>query len=338
MKTKACRLGYLLVMVSVVVFSIMLSGMSVPVGQAAEITKFEIGGGSVGGIYYVTANAFADVLSKKLGMNIPFTASATKGSGQNIGLLDLDRIEAATVSANGLYTAWEGMEPYDKKYRTIRLVMRVFPNPSVFFALAKSNITKISQLKGKRVGCGSGVRTWAPVTKPILEAHGMDYDKDIKKVFGGFTDLCNQVRDGLISGSIGNVSAGVTLMPALAALAAERKLAWLEWDPKVIESLPAKLPYYSKAIVSASALPGRKTNYTTLDIGTQNIVVRDDLPEELVYKITKALHESFPELAKSMKILRHAVSNPKFVTNKLGTVQFHPGSVRYWKDVGLWQK
>ena len=39
MATRACKLGYLLVVVSVVVVSIMLFGMNVPVGQAAEITK-----------------------------------------------------------------------------------------------------------------------------------------------------------------------------------------------------------------------------------------------------------------------------------------------------------
>lgn len=322
----------------IVILSIVVCGLTASATAAEQLRKFEIGGGSIGGTYYISAAAFADLLSKKLGMAIPFTASATKGSGENIGLLDADRIEAATVSANGLYTAWNGLKPYKKQYRNMRVVMRVFPNPAVFFALKDSGITRISELKGKRVGCGSGPVTWEPVTRPILEAHGIDYDKGVRKVFGGFSDLCNQVRDKLLDASIGNVSAGSTLMPAISALAAEKELVFLEWDPKVLDTLPEELPYYTRMIVKAAVLPGRKADYATLCNGSQQIVVRDDLPDELVYRITKTIHENLSDLAKANQLFQYAVDHPAFMASKLSTIEFHPGSVRYWKEVGLWKE
>ena len=324
--------------VIIVGLSILMCGFSAWAKEGDQLRKFEIGGGSVGGIYYISANAFADLFNKKLGMNIPFTASATKGSGENIAMLDIDRMEGATVSANGLYTAWNGLRPYKKKYRNMRIVTKVFPNPAVFFALKGSGITKIRELKGKRVGCGSGPVTWEPVTRPILEAHGIDYNTGVDKVFGSFSDLCNQVRDKLIAASIGNVSAGKALMPAISALASEKALVFLEWDPEVLESLPKELPYYKKMIVKASALPGRETDYPTLDIGSQQFIVRDDLPEELVYKITKVIHENISQLAASSKFFQFAADNPEFMASKLGDIQYHPGAVRYWKEVGLWQE
>jgi TRAP transporter TAXI family solute receptor len=251
-------------------------------------------------------------------------------------LLDLGRIEAGTVASNALYPSWYGQKPYEKQYRGARIAMWVFPNPTVFFALADKKITKIRDLKGKRVGVGAGPSTWDHLTGPFLEAHGIDYQKDIKRVYGSFEDLCNQVRDGLLDASIGNISAGINLMPAISALAAEKKLVFLEWDPQAIESIPAKIPYFMKAVVSAAALPGRQTDYVTLDLGAMLLVVRHDLPEDFIYKMTKTIHENLPELAKTTKLFKYAADNPKFMTQRLGDIEFHRGSVRYWKEVRLW--
>ena len=328
------------VMMIMVVVAGILFFLSTHNGQAAEkreLKKFEIGGGSMGGAYYVTANAFADLFRRKLGMDIPFTASATEGSAENVRLLDGRRIEGGKIAASALFLAWNGQKPYEKKYRNLRMVMRVFPNPTVFFALEGRNITRISDLKGKRVGCGVGRATWDVLTKPFLEAHGIDYEKDIKRVYGSFEDLCNQVRDGLLDTAIGNVSGGMNLLPAIAALAAQKKLVFLEWDPKAIDRLSAEIPYHNKVVVKAAALPGRQSDYATVDIGSKQFVLRDDIPEELAYRITKVIHENLGELADTVKIFEYIKQNPTFMTQRLGDVEFHSGSVRYWKEAGLWK-
>lgn len=328
----------LLVVASAIIIGV---SMFIPSGnmraaEKAKLKKFEVGGGSVGGVYFIAANTFADLFQKKLGMNIPFTASASEGSAENVRLIDLGRMEAATIASNAMYPSWYGQKPYEKQYRNGRIVMWVFPNPTVFFALAEKNITKIKDLKGKRVGVGAGPSTWDHLAGPFLEAHGIDYKKDIRRVYGSFEDLSNQVRDGLLDASIGNISAGVNLLPAISALATEKRLAFLDWDTQAVEGLSAKIPYFKKAIVKAAALPGRQTDYLTVDLGAQLFVVRHDLPEELVYKITEVIHKNLTELVKTVKFFSYAVDNPKFMTQKLGEVEFHPGSLRYWKEVGLW--
>ena len=315
-----------------------VNALSAPKGEVVnpQLRKFEVGGGSVGAIYHVCASAFADLLQRKLGMKIPFSASVTEGSGENVRLIEKDSVEAATIASSALYLSWKGQKPYEKPYRGARIVMRVFPNPTVFFALADRGLTKVSDLKGKRIGVGAGPTTWDVLTGPFIEAHGIDYKKDIKRVYASFEDLCNQVRDGLLDASIGNVSGGIALLPAISALAFERKLVFLEWDPKAIESVPAQIPYFNKVVVPAASLPGRQTDYVTLDLGSMQFVVRDDLPEELVYRMTKVIHENLSELSNSVSVFKYIVSNPKFMTGRLSDVEFHPGSVRYWKEKGLW--
>ena len=97
----------------------------------------------------------------------------------------------------------------------------------------------------------------------------IDYKKDIKRVYGDFEDLCNQVRDGLIDATVSNVNGGIALTPSAAALAFERKLVFLEWDPKAVESLSAQFPYFNKVIVRAAALPGRQTDHLTVNVGAR---------------------------------------------------------------------
>ena len=303
-----------------------------------KLKKFEIGSGSVGGIYYVAGNAIANLLQKSSIFSAPVTCSATEGSAENIALLDQGRIEAGTVAANAMYTAWQGGKPYKKQHRDLRILMRTFPNPTVFFALESSGITKMSQLKGKRIGAGSGPSTWDILTGPFLEAHGVDYKNDVKRVYGNWEDLCNQVNDGLLDAAIGNVSGGTSLMPAIFALATSKKVNFLEWDPKAMDELSAKYPYFSKTVVQAGALPGRTADYPTVDIGSQLLVAKEDLPDDAAYAVVKTIHQKMAELVGTAKFFAYVSKNPEFMTKKLGEAQFHPGAVKYWKEVGLWRE
>ena len=85
------------------------NALSAPKGEVMDpqLRKFEIGGGAVGGIYYVCASAIADLFQKKLGMKIPFSASVTEGSGEDTGLIEKDRVEAATIASSAIYLSWE---------------------------------------------------------------------------------------------------------------------------------------------------------------------------------------------------------------------------------------
>ena len=305
---------------------------------AAEVKKLEIASSAVGGVYYVMGSTLADVLHKKLGKDFPIIVSVTRGSGENVRLLEQNRVEVAIAASNALYLSWAGQKPYKKEYRGARVVTRICPNHSLFYALAGKGIASIKDLKGKRVGVGTGPTTWDVLTGPVLEAHGIDYRKDIKRVYAGFSDLANQVRDGLIDAAIGTVSAGQTLQSAIAALAAEKELVFLEYDPRAVEEAVEKVPYFTKQIIPAGKLPGVQKDFLCVDIGTVSLVVRDDLQEEFVYKITKIIHQSVPELESKIKLFQYILKDPKFMVKTLGGPAFHPGSIRYYKEIGLWQK
>jgi hypothetical protein len=57
--------------------------------------------------------------------------------------------------------------------------------------------------------------------------------------------------------------------------------------------------------------------------------------EDVVYKMTKTLHEQAEAVAKSSPTLRGFT--PAGMAKMTDAVQYHPGAIKYYKEKGLWQ-
>ncbi len=302
------------------------------------VTKIEIATAPFGGSYYVVGTSIAKVLQDE--MKIPCVGSVTEGGGENVRLIDRGSVEAATIPTSSLWMGWTGKKPFEKQYQKSRLIAYLYPNPTAFFALVSSNIKSVKQLKGKRVGCGAAPTTWDYIAQPQLEAHGVDYLKDIKRVYGGFDALATQVGDGIIDAAITSVGGGKFLMPSVKELAFSKPIIALEYDKDAIARMVEKVPYFTPFDMAAGVLPGwEKRIYHTVDQSGPYLVVSEELPEEVAYSMTKAIHKNIEKLAKLSRELSYIISDPKsVVTWQAKVIPFHPGAVRYWKEAGLWKE
>lgn len=289
--------------------------------------------GSVGGGYYQVAGILAKEFEPQL--KIPVSVMPSGGSGENINLIEKGEVQMAVAASNTLWPAYTGTLQYkNKQYKNFRLVAKLYDNPTLFYALKKSGLESIKDLKGKRVGVGASPAAWDHITGPILEAHGISYDKDIKKLYVGFGDAATQVGDGLLDTTIANVG-----MPAIKQIASQKELSYLKFDEAAADQLAKKYPFYAKVIVEGSALPGYKGDkYVTIDIGGPYLVVNKDLPDEMVYQITKALYENIEKMSKNSTDLKEAAKNPARLATRLGEVPFHPGAEKFWKEKNLLKK
>jgi uncharacterized protein len=306
------------------------------------LKSITIGTAAAGGIFFVTGAAFAKLLEERLG--IPVTASITEGSGENIRLLDAGQLELAMIAVNALYPAWTGpapmfgdiMSPYKRQYRNMRLLGYLWVHPALFIALKDRGMTSMKDLKGKRVGVGPGPVTWDHLAGPIIEAHGIRYKNDIKRVYAGFSTMANQVRDGLL-----DVFYGTLGQPAVTELAASRDVVYLKWDPKAVERLDKEVPYLLKMTVPAREMPRGSfegDEYLTVDHTGPYLVVRPDMPEADAYLITRAIFGNVQKLARDYAQLRRIAKEPHFAVQPVGDIPFHPGAIRYWKEAGLWRR
>lgn len=302
----------------------------------SELKKFEIGGGALGGAFYIIAGTFAGHVESKLG--IPSVASVTEGVAENLRLIDNGSMEAGIGSSNALYLAWNGEDIYEKEYKDLRLIMGIYPLPQVWIALKDSGMTSLMDLKGKRVGVGVGPATWDPVSRPVFEAHGFDYEKDITRVYGGFEDLHTQLGDGMLDAIITSTSGDKHLLPATVELMASRELIGLEYDQPSVDKLVEEVPYYSRFELTPGLVPGWDDEpYQNVSQATVYLFAGKNLPDDKVYEIVEAIYANLQEAAEEVPYLEYTAENPEILCEQF-IIPYHDGAVKFWKEQGLWKE
>ena len=291
--------------------------------------SLEVGGASIGGGFYVMAGGIAKLLEDKL--KIPVTAAVTEGSRENIRLIDRKQIFMGIISSNNGYPGYHGLKGFDKKH-PIAPILGLYPHSFAYMTLPDSPVRKFADLKGNRVGVGTG-RTWDAFLKPLYKAHGLTY-KDIKPVYAGMSDLYTQLGDGIIVATPGIV-AGLSPIPGALRLHAEKGAAYFGPEPQAVEKVLKELPYMARIRISKDT-PTFDKDIDTVDIGGPHVYVRADADAELVYKVTKLIHANFDGMAAEVRYFKYAQANPAVLTKDIN-VPFHPGAVRYWKEAGLWK-
>ena len=113
-----------------------------------------IGTASPGGTYHAYGEGLARILTHAL--NLPVTARATEGPGQNILLLETGEIQMGFVTLGVALQGCNGLAPWTggKQLRAIRALFPMYDTPFQFMVREESGIRSVVDLNGKRVGIG----------------------------------------------------------------------------------------------------------------------------------------------------------------------------------------
>ena len=198
-------------------------------GATAAMTGIQFPSGSAGGSFYQVAGLIANELEPVL--DIPVVVMPSGGSGENLNLIEKGEAQLGLVAANNLWPAYNGTLQYEgKQYKNFRLIAQLYRNPVVYYSLEKSGISTIQDFKGKRIGAGASPAAWGYISQSMIEAHGLDFAKDVKPVYVGFGDAANQIGDGLLDATISNVG-----MPAIQQVASQNALNYIQLDDAAMD-------------------------------------------------------------------------------------------------------
>jgi hypothetical protein len=305
---------------------------SVAAQKSWGVSSLQIASASQGGGFHALAVPLAPIWEKDVG--IPVLVSTSRGSTENVALLERGEVSMAMITGASQAEAWNSEGNFKKKYRNGRLMFAFYPSYAFFYTRADSKINTVKELKGKRVGLGSSAFVWDFYMGRILAAHGLKKGKDYKPVYANFTDLATQVGDGTL-----DAATSLETIPAAYRLGEERGVKALKMDPAALDKVVADNWYYFKGKISASDLPkGHKGgDFQTVGWMGPYMVAKKDLPADLVYALTKSFHKHIKELNKSVNLYRWLVKDEMVATSQLRNVEWHPGAVKYWKEAGYWQ-
>ncbi|MDB5858656.1 MAG: putative periplasmic component, partial [Ramlibacter sp.] len=170
---------------------------TVGLGLAAQAQTLSIATGGTGGVYYPMGGGLAAALSKYVpGMQA--TAEVTGGSVDNLKLIASGKPYVGFTMTDAAQDAYRGEDKFKDHKVPLRTLMVLYPNRMHVVTIDGKGINKFSDLKGKRVSTGSPGSATEVMAFRLIEAAGLDKDKDLKRERLGAAESVNAIKDGKI--------------------------------------------------------------------------------------------------------------------------------------------
>jgi TRAP transporter TAXI family solute receptor len=314
----------------------LLAGASLLAGDLAfaQEQKFiTIGTGGVTGVYYPAGGAICRLVNAgRKEHGIRCSVESTGGSVYNINTIRQGELDFGVVQSDVQYNAlkgqgqeFEGQGPFEG----LRAVFALHPEPFTVVARADSGIESFDDLKGKRVNVGNPGSGQRSTMEVLMDAKGWTMDD-----FALASELKSAEQSQALSDN--NVDAIVFTVGhpngsiQEASTTTDAKLVPVT-GPEV-DKLVADNPYYSKASIPGGMYRGTADDVETFGVRA-TFVTSADVPDEVVYEVTKAVFENFEDF-KQLHPAFATLDKQEIVTGGL-SAPMHPGAEKYFKEAGL---
>jgi len=171
-----------------------VAGLAALVAAGAWAQNLSIGTGGTGGVYYPLGGGIAAVLSKYVpGMQA--TAEVTGGSVDNLKLIGSGKTYIGFSMADAALDAYRGEDKFKGGKIPLRTLMVLYPNRMHVVSVAGAGIERMADLKGKRVSTGSPGSATEVMALRLIEAAGLDKDRDVKRERLSVAESVNAIKD-----------------------------------------------------------------------------------------------------------------------------------------------
>jgi TRAP transporter TAXI family solute receptor len=300
------------------------------VAHAQQSQQLSIATGGTGGVYYPMGGGFGSILGKTIpGMTA--TAQVTGGSVANLQLIASGKADLCFTQVDAAWDAINGTGKFTSGKLPIRALVVMYPNHMHVVTVEGTGINKIEDLKGRRVSTGSPGSATEVYGLRVIEAAGLDPDKDVTRERLGVAESVNALKDKKIEAFFwvgGLPTAGVTDL----ASTPNTKIKIID-IAQLTKKMNAKYgPLYAEATIPKATYKGMEAdakNNTVWNIMAVNANMSDDL----AYKLTKTMLEKRADLALVHKEALN-IKNEWQTSNRAG-VPWHPGALKYFKEKGI---
>jgi TRAP transporter TAXI family solute receptor len=313
--------GFIIALAAVVAL-----GTGVAVAQQKTIA---IGTGGTGGVYYPIGGALANLLSKNL-KNTQATAQVTGGSVDNLKLIGSGQSEIGFSMADAAVDALNGEDKFKGNKVPLRTLMVLYPNIMHVVSIEGTGVNTMADLKGKRVSTGAPGSATEVMAFRVIEAAGLDKDKDMKRERLSVAESVNAIKDRKIDAFFwvgGLPTAGVTDLAATPGV----KIKMID-HTEVVAKMNAKYNnLYAPAVIKAGTYPGQTADNKVSAVW--NILVTNDkMTDQEAYDIVKLMVEKKADL-----VAVHKDAESFSVDNQVkanSPVPWNAGAVKYFVEKG----
>lgn len=299
-------------------------------GLAQNKVNIFVATGPTTGVYYPLGGGLADVLTKYV-PNLNATAGTTDGSMANLLLMGQGKADVSFSMADASWDAYKGQQKFQGKPVDVRALMVLYPNRMHIVTIEGTGITKMADLKGKRVSTGAPNSATQIMAYRVLEAYGIDPEKDIIRERLDPGKSAEAIKDRKLDAFfwVGGVPT-----PAVTDLGATPgvKLKMIDHSDSTDAMVKKYGPLYVKDVIPPKSYPGQDTPNQIATVWNV-LIANPKMSDQLAYDIVKTIFEHKEDLIRVHAEARNF--DYKYQTNGAAVIPFHPGAKKYFAEHGV---
>jgi len=287
--------------------------------------KIRLGTATPGGGFPVYGAAFVEGV-RRFDPDLEIEAVNTKGSTENVPMLEAGTLDIALVQGEVVHEALSGI---DRPPVDLKVITAMYPTAGMFVVRADSSYRRVADLKGKPIAWGAQGSGLVILGRYAMDGLGLDAQKDLQPIY------LERAGDGpamVLDGRAAALWGGGTGWPGFMTVAkSERGARFIAPDADDIRRILAKHSFLKPVTQAAGSFPGQSEAIAS--VGSWSFVLaRPGLDEMAAYRLAKALHE----------LERSGNPPPQLVDtttkNTLAAAppgRLHAGVARYFREAGL---
>lgn len=302
--------------------------LSTSCGGSANVHYLSIATGDTGGVYYAYGGGLAKVVSEHV-PGVRATAESTAASVDNLKLIRDGKAEIAFTLADTAADAAKGQGPFAGASPVPARALAVLYYNYLHLVTLDARIVSLADLRGRVVSMGLPGSGTEITARRVLSATGLDPDRDVTRRGLGPTQGADALKDGKLDALFWS---GGLPTPAFLDLAHSPnvRMRLVPTGPALEALRGAHGDLYRSLEIPAGAYRGVDTAVPV--VGVANLlVVRDDMSEDLAYRLTRVLFEHQVDLA---AVHPEAKKLSLETAVKGSPLEFHPGALRYYRERG----
>ncbi len=325
------RILVLTLVLSLIVLSGCSSNTQESTSGSSDATKANLRLGTTGatGVYYLVGTAFSQTMAKfypTISMNVEVTG----GSISNLQMLQSEDLDLGMALADIVSQASHGGTTSFPEPIELNAITAINEGLVHLIVSKESGIKSVGDLKGKKVATGQPGYVAEVTAFAILEANGIDIEKDCKWQRIGFSDAMDAIVDGRTDAIF--YQAGAPVPSIVEASVTSGKVQVLPIDEETISKVVSDSEFLMMSTIPEDTY-GNSTPIPTV-CSINLMVCKPELDEAVVYNMLSTLYGNMD----SWKDAHTSISFLKPETAVVGSpVAFHPGAIKYYEEIGVMQ-
>ena len=295
-------------------------------GSNAQKTIVTLATATPGGGFPVYGAAFADAINAA-DPTLQIEPRNTKGSAENIPLLEAGSIDIGLVQGEAAYEAFAGI---GRAPVNLKILSAMYSSPGMFVVRADSPYRSIKDLAGKPVAFGARGSGLVILARYVLDGLGLDQDKDFQAIY------LDRAGDGpamVLDGRAAALWGGGTGWPGFTTMAqAPGGARFIAPSADEIAQIRAKHSFLKALTIPAGSYPTQ--DQPIASVGSWSFVLaRPTLDDDIAYRLARALHKAEANLGNTLAQARETTAaNTAAAAPRPELI--HPGVLKYLREIG----